>query len=179
LEGAQKGDISIAYYALPMKIVEVLMTLGGFYLNSILPSLSSDFIAGNTSRFSKMISFSLFLLSSAGIYIWISGSLLATQVVHIIANQDYILGTGSNYSSVQVFPIVLLVLVFYFLSLTFTYGLIAAKKQSLLLKINIFVTLINIVGNIILIPHLSFLGSAYVTVLSQAILCILSYIALS
>jgi len=37
LEPKELADTSIAFYSLPMKIVEVLMVLGGFYLNSILP----------------------------------------------------------------------------------------------------------------------------------------------
>jgi len=37
------ADISIALYSLPMKIVEVLMVISGFYLNSILPKLSQLF----------------------------------------------------------------------------------------------------------------------------------------
>lgn len=178
LEWPQQWDISIAYYSLPMKIVEVLMVLWGFYLNSLLPSLSESYTQKNTSRFSQLLSFSVFLLLSWGLFILLSGTLLARQVIEIIANQDYIIGIGSQYSSLSVFPIVLCVLVFYFLSLVFTYWLIAAKKQGILLKINIIVTCINIIGNIIFIPHYSFMGAAYVTVLSQVCLCVLSFFAL-
>jgi O-antigen/teichoic acid export membrane protein len=43
LESPGQANISIALYGLPMKIIEVLMVLGGFYLNSILPSLTQYF----------------------------------------------------------------------------------------------------------------------------------------
>ena len=178
LEGSEKGDISIAYYALPMKIVEVLMVLWWFYLNSLLPSLSESYIQKNFEKYRKLLSFSLLLLLSAGICIWIFSTLFAQQIILIIANQQYILWQGHQYSSLSVFPIVFFVLVFYFISLVFVYGLIAAKRQGELLRINIIVTGINIIWNILIIPYFSFLGSAYITVLSQICLTFLAYLAI-
>jgi len=43
LEPTEKADISIALYSLPMKVVEVLMVIGWFYLNSLLPTLTNLF----------------------------------------------------------------------------------------------------------------------------------------
>jgi len=69
----------------------------------------------------------------------------------------------------------LLSFVFYFMFLLFQYIFIAAEKQSDLLKINIAITLFNIIWNIILIPKYSFLWAWIVTVLSQFLLMILAY----
>ncbi|MDF1682801.1 MAG: hypothetical protein P1U46_03685 [Patescibacteria group bacterium] len=41
--------------------------------------------------------------------------------------------------------VVFIVVIFYFLSLVFIYSLVASEKQSRLLKINIVVTIVNIV----------------------------------
>jgi O-antigen/teichoic acid export membrane protein len=59
--------------------------------------------------------------------------------------------------------------------LVFIYALIATKNQSKLLKINIIVTIINIIWNIILIPYLSFIWAWIVTLISQILLMILGY----
>jgi len=37
LESPEKANISIALYSVPMKIMEVFMLTGTFFLNSILP----------------------------------------------------------------------------------------------------------------------------------------------
>ena len=178
LEPQKTADISIALYSLPMKIVEVLMVLGGFYLNSILPSLTKSFQKWHTQKIQKLLDISLKILLSFGLWIFVFGTLLRENMIRIIANQEYISSTEHMYSSSDVFSIVLAVLLFHFISLIFIYVLIAVKKQSRLLKINIFVTIINIVWNIILIPHYSFLWAGITTVMSQVILLLLWYFSI-
>lgn len=102
------------------------------------------------------------------------GHLFARETIAIIATDEYISPIGHIFNSVQALQVVLAVLLFYFLSLTFIYILIASQRQSLLLWINIIVTIFNIIGNIMVIPYYSFLGSAYITLCSQILLFILS-----
>jgi O-antigen/teichoic acid export membrane protein len=103
--------------------------------------------------------------------LWI---LFRDYIIRIIANDDYIF-TDTLYNSSDAFLVVFWVILFYFVSLVFIYTLVAAEKQSKLLRINIFVTIFNIVGNIILIPKYSFIWAGITTILSQILLCILGY----
>ncbi|MFZ3232379.1 MAG: polysaccharide biosynthesis C-terminal domain-containing protein [Patescibacteria group bacterium] len=66
--------------------------------------------------------------------------------------------------------VVSFVFFFYFLSSLFTYLLIAGGEQKRLLKINAFIATANLVGNLLVIPHFSFIGSACVTLASQILL---------
>ena len=66
--------------------------------------------------------------------------------------------------------VVSFVFFFFFLSSLFTYLLIAAGEQKRLLKINAFIAAANLVGNLAVIPHFSFIGSACVTLVSQILL---------
>jgi O-antigen/teichoic acid export membrane protein len=61
--------------------------------------------------------------------------------------------------------------------LVFIYSLVASQHQNKLLKINIVVTIVNIIWNIILIPKYSFMWAGIVTLLSQILLMILWYFA--
>ena len=61
--------------------------------------------------------------------IFVIGSLFREYTVRIIANESY-LTPEHLYSSADVFPVVLAVLLFYFVSLIFTYTLIASENQS-------------------------------------------------
>jgi len=179
IESPEKADISIALYWLPMKIVEVLMVLGGFYLNSVLPSLSDSFRLSNTKKIAHIIGISLKILISFSLCIFILWSTLSRDIISIIATPEYINPLAHEYSSPFALSLALGVLLFHFISLWFIYVLIANEKQSLLLKINIFITMINIIWNIILIPQYSFIGAAFITLVSQAILmCITAYIIL-
>lgn len=187
LEWPERGDVSIALYSLPMKIIEVLMVIGWFYMTSLLPSLTEFFkpsssvtspLEGGTQVWDKnnLIALSFRILFAGAIMIFSLWVLFRDSIIRIIANEDYLL-TGQAFNSSDAFFIVLAVIVFYFISLVFIYCLVAANQQSKLLKINIIVTLFNIIGNIILIPKYSFIGAGIVTLLSQIFLMILAYFA--
>jgi O-antigen/teichoic acid export membrane protein len=65
----------------------------------------------------------------------------------------------------------------YFVSSLYTYILIAQGRQKIMMYINASIAILNIVGNIIFIPIYSFIGSAWVTLATQVLLLILTYIA--
>lgn len=175
LESPGQADVSIALYGLPMKIVEVLMVLWGFYLNSILPSLSEKFTEKKYTEISHMLWISLKILISFGVLIFILGNIFSHEMISIIATQQYLNPVGHIYNSAQALSISLWVLVFHFISLAFIYILIASERQSILLWINAWVAVFNIIWNIILIPHYSFMGAAIITLISQVILMFVSW----
>ena len=175
LETPEKWDISIALYSLPMKIIEVLMVLAWFYMNSILPTLTQMFEDKKETDANSIIRTSFKLLFSFALGIFILGVLFKNHIIEIISNKSYLFPPNHDYSSADVFVIVLGVIIVYFLSLLFIYIFIAAKKQSTLLKINIFVTLLNIIWNIILIPKYSFVWAWIITLISQIVLMIICY----
>lgn len=175
LESPDKANISIALYSVPMKVMEVFMLTGTFFLNSILPGLSKSFSENNDVEIHRTLKTSyIFLLSWSAIML-IFGFIFKDLMIEIIANSDYLNRDIYQYTSSDAFIIVLLMIVFYFMFLLFQYIFIAAEKQSDLLKINIAITLFNIIWNIILIPKYSFLGAWIITVLSQFLLMILAY----
>ena len=77
-------------------------------------------------------------------------------------------------SAVEALRIVGWIFLVYSLSSLSTYILIAKHEQKKMLSINLIVALINIVGNILVIPYYSFIGSAWVTLASQIILLVLT-----
>ena len=170
LESPEKADISIALYGLPMKIIEVLMVLWGFYLNSLLPTLTEKYKNTDVKALEHIFGLSLKVLLSFGFLIFLLGNLFASEVISIIATPDYLTPSNHLYSSLDAFRVVLAVLLFYFLSLCCIYMLIASERQGILLWVNLAVTLINIIGNIIFIPYFSFMGAAYITLVSQIFL---------
>ncbi len=179
IEPIAVSDVSIALYSLPMKIVEVLMVLWGFYLNSVLPWLTNKYEKWDKNWIQKTLWVSLKVLVSFAALIYLLWNVFSHQIISIIATPEYLTPTLHIYNSVQALNISLWVLVFHFVSLVFIYALIAHERQSILLKVNLVVTLINIVWNILLIPIYSFIGAAYITLISQIILmCICSYIVL-
>ena len=170
LESGEKGDISIALYSLPMKIVEVLMVLWVFYLNSLLPKLSEYSRDGNTQKLYNLFALSFKILLSSSLVLYVLMQVFARDIISLLAHSEYLDSGLHEYSSLDVFWLVFLILVFHFIALLYSYLLIASEKQSLLLKVQLWVTLVNIVWNMLLIPYLSFYGAAIITLITQIFL---------
>lgn len=90
LEPQGIANASIALYSLPMKIVEVLMVLGGFYLNSLLPTLSSAFRESQNEKIQMLYGTSLKVLASFALYLCVMGNLFKTEIVQTLATSEYI-----------------------------------------------------------------------------------------
>lgn len=176
LEPKQIADTSVALYSLPMKIIEVLMILWGFYVNSTLPHLAENFQKNDIQKIHHILNNSFRFLYSFWLICVVLVTVLREHIVDVIANEEYI-NSSFAYSSVDVFPVVIGVAFFYYLSSIFNYILIASKNETQLLKINVGVTLINILGNILLIPYLSFMWAAITTLISQMILMVLWFLS--
>lgn len=174
IEWPKIWDLSIALYSLPMKIVEVIMVIWWFYMTSILPSLTKFFKEKSDLELKKLIQISFKILFSFSVLIFSLWILFRNYLIEIVANKNYLI-TDHMYNSSDAFVIVFAVVVFYFISLVFIYSLVASNNQNKLLKINIIVTLFNIIWNIILIPKYSFIWAWIITILSQILLMILWY----
>jgi O-antigen/teichoic acid export membrane protein len=122
----------------------------------------------------KLIWISFKVLFSVSILIFSLWVLFRDYLIKIIANDDYI-NTTHIFNSSDAFLVVFAVIVFNFLSLVFIYSLLASENQSKLLKINIIVTIFNIVWNILLIPKYSFIWAWIITLLSQILLTFMWY----
>lgn len=175
LEPQSIANHSIAMYSLPMKIVEVLMVIGVFYLNSVLPHLSDAFHQNNLEKTQDLLSKSFLILLSFGMFVFVMWLLFQEHIIRMIATPEY-LKNEVGYSSLDVFWIVLWVLVFYFISSLMNYIFIASKNETQLLYVNAWITVFNILGNILVIPQYSFIGAGIVTLLSQVVLFVTLWI---
>jgi O-antigen/teichoic acid export membrane protein len=175
IEPSSLADLSIALYSLPMKIIEVFMVIWMFFLNSILPSLSEYFKDDNKEKINYLIKNSFRFLFSFSIIILVLWVLFWKDIISIIATNDYLNSKIHNYTSYDAFVVVLFVLLFNFISWLFNYIFIASKNEKILLHINIVITMVNLIWNILFIPKYSFMWAAITTLFSQIILFLLWY----
>lgn len=122
-------DTAIALYSVPMRIVEVIMVLWGFYLNSVLPSLTQSFKNNNIEKFQQLIQVSFKFLFAGWLLIFVLWVLFRENMIEIIANRDY-LDTGTMFNSSDAFLVVFAVVLFNFISLVFIYTLIATNSTK-------------------------------------------------
>ncbi len=170
LESPDIADTSIALYALPMKIVEVGMMYGTIFLNSLLPVLTGAIEKKDTEKI-KSLTWKWFeLLFGFGLAIAWFGFTYATEITRLISTPDFMHTLVMSYSAIDAMRIVIWIFLFYFVSSLSTYIMIARGEQSRMMWINAIVAMINIIWNLIFIPNYSFIGSAWVTLITQILL---------
>lgn len=174
IESSSKSDLSVALYSVPMKILEVFMVVWTFFLNSMLTLFTKSFKEKNYEKLSELVGKSFKILFSMWVCFLTFWALFRDSIITIVANEDYIKWLWHTYTSSDAFLIVLFVMLFYFISSIYNYLLIATENQRKLLNINIFITLFNILWNVIAIPVFSFVWAWIVTVISQILLFILT-----
>lgn len=169
------ADTSIALYSVPMKIVEVGMMFGTLFLNSMLPLFTEAIQKIDKEKLFEYVAkaYKILLVFGVGIasFLFIND----VNVISFIATKEYIEHSKHLYTSLDAMKIVVFIFLFYFLSSLFTYLLIAHDEQKKLLRINLIITLANLIGNLTLIPFYSFVGSAWVTLICQILLLVFTY----
>lgn len=175
MEDRDIADIAVALYALPMKIVEVGMMYGTVFLNSVLPVLTAAIEKKDHEKERKIMRHAFTLLSTAGAGITLVLFLFASSIIQIISTEAYIHTTVMGYTAVDAMRIVVWIFLVYFISSLYTYALIARGEQKQMMYINAVVAVLNIIGNLIFIPMYSFIGSAWVTLVTQVFLLILTW----
>lgn len=170
-------DTSIWLYSVPMKIVEVWMLFWWLFLQSMLPLFTNAIRKKDNNEMKSLVSKSYKLLFAFWIaIIWFS-LVNGYNILSLVASKDYLDHTKYLYNSLDSFNIVVFVFLFCFISSIFTYILIANNEQGRLLKLNFYLTIFNIVWNLILIPHYSFIWSSIATLLSEIVMLTNTYIA--
>ncbi|EKD66024.1 MAG: polysaccharide biosynthesis protein [uncultured bacterium (gcode 4)] len=175
MEPRNIADTSIALYSVPMKIVEVWMLFGWLFLQSMLPLFTNAIKKKDNIEMKMLVSKSYKLLLA--FWIAIIGFSLVNwrEILSLIASREYLDHSKYLYNSLDSYNVVIFIFLFYFISSIFTYILIASWEQGRLLKINFYLTILNIVLNIILIPRFSFVGSSVATLISQVFLVASTY----
>jgi O-antigen/teichoic acid export membrane protein len=175
MERPEIADTAVALYSLPMKIVEVGMMYGTVFLNSLLPVLTTAMEKKDDIKVKKLMRHAFLLLSISGASIAIFLFAFAPWVIQMISTEAYIHTTVMGYTAVDAMRIVVWIFLVYFVSSLYTYALIARGEQKRMMYINAVVAILNIIGNIIFIPLFSFIGSAWVTLVTQIFLLILTW----
>jgi O-antigen/teichoic acid export membrane protein len=173
MEPPDIADSIIGLYSLPMKIIEVGMMYGTVFLNSLLPVLTVAYAEHQNEKARKLIKHAFILLFGGGMIASLVLFFSAEQILTLISSREFIETSIYGHTGVDAMRIVAWVFFVYTISALFTYILIAQNEQKKMLSINLSVAVFNIIGNIIIIPYYSFIGSAYVTLASQILLFIL------
>lgn len=153
------------------------MMFGTLFLQSMLPLFTRAIKEKNKSELDFLVTKSYKILLAFWIAIVWFSIVNWYEILRLVATPEYLDRAINARNSLDSYRITVFVFLFCFISSIFTYILIANNEQSRLLKLNFYLTLINVALNIILIPRYSFIWSSVATLISEIVMLTNTYIA--
>ncbi len=162
-----KSTKDVGVYGLSFKFFDFLIALPLFLSNSLYPILLQN--QKNLRKLKLIIKNYSFVFIFSGIFLIIPFWFLSLLFSFI--NKDFL-------EAVLPFRILLFSLPFFFISSFFQWVLIAFKKQKFLMFVYLLTSLLNILLNLIFIPKYSYLASATITIISEALIVLILLVKL-
>jgi O-antigen/teichoic acid export membrane protein len=162
-----QGQTEVGIYAVAMRVLEAFAIIPLYFMSSVLPVLTRT-LKDNIEKARTIISYSFDFLAAISFPMLTGAVILAYPIVFIVSTPEFLSRIDEGfYGSDIALQILMFALVFQFLSTLFAFILIAADKQGKLLYINAAGVLLNITGNLLVIPIYGFVGAAITSVISQ------------
>jgi O-antigen/teichoic acid export membrane protein len=163
-----KGQEAVGIYTVAYKILEVIAFFGAYFASSLKPTISQN-IEKNKEHVKNVIEKSLSIMLLTSLPLTVICVAFSKEIVLFLSNASFL-----DASSAQM--ILAFTLPFIYFDVLLAEVLIAADRRKLLLKISALVLAFNFIFNLVFIPRYSFMGAAWGTLISEALLFFIYYI---
>lgn len=156
---------SVAVYALPYKVFEVMLVVPTFFMNSVYPVLVNHMIEGE-QKLKKTFTRAIYFLIGSGLAIGLLGIAFSSLAMKILGGEEF-------YQSTGVLNILSGGLFIFYLTSPISWLIVTLGYQKYLPWIYLVSFSFNFIMNFIFIPKYSFYAASWITVLSELIVLIL------
>lgn len=175
-----KGNTDVGIYGVPYKILEIVLLLPSVFIGNVFPILTR-YYHSNDKRLEISFQKTFDFLVIVAIPIVIGLSVLAEPIIKFIAGNDYlsistVVVSGYNITAPRVLMILSISVGVSFVLSIFSNMLTVIGKQRKQVIPLFFITIINIVLNLIFIPHYSYFASAIITFITETLMLVWWYI---
>jgi len=166
-----QGNVAVGWYNAAYRLIDLLQFIPGVYTVAIFPVIS-NFHSSSKKNLELMYKLSFKYLFILGLPIAAITTVLADKIILLLYHSAYT-------ESILALQILIWSIPFMFLAYMSAWMFISINKQNLLLKLTFVGVILNIILNLILIPHFSYIGASLVTVITEIIGLALSFYFLS
>lgn len=159
---AIKGAAAVGIYSVAYKVLEVTIFVGSYFASSLKPMLSKH-IDGDQEALRSVLRKAITIMIAISLPITIVGIVFAQEIIIFLSNADFASGSSALILLALSLPVI-------YLDALLGEVLVAKDARRLLINISIIVLTFNLVLNIIMIPIFSFMGAAFVTLISEILL---------
>lgn len=171
LVGAFSGPEAVALYGIALKIPESLMRLFQAFESVYLPHMSELLSKKKRSEATYLMNYSIKIISFIALIGTIISALCGKDLLRLMFSSKYV-----KASDILIF--LMLAMSFEVIASIFGYALVAHGNPDKPLKANIVTVIINIIGNVLLLPNIGLLGSALSRIVSRFITLPIYYLYL-
>lgn len=167
--GFLKNEKSVGWYNAAYRIADTILTLPSIIIQVSFPTLAKSFLDKDQMR-ETAHSFikTMFYL---GVPIGFGGLIIASPLIYLLYGKDY-------YNSIIPLQILCWNVTIIFMNTSFNRTLTAWNKQRCVLKAISCGALVNLIGNILLIPKYDMIGASVATVLAETTVLFYSFFEL-
>lgn len=168
-----KGEAVTGLYLLSYKIYDNLVLGAAYLMNAFFPILAN--FSGQVSQegqLKNVLQKAFDLLLAMAVFLLVVIFIFAPMIIDWLGGEEF----APSASSLR---ILVLAMVLAYLNHLTGYALVALGRQRVHLKFGLIALFANIILNFIFIPRFSFLGAAVVTVLTEGLIFILTFVFLS
>ncbi len=160
-----KGDAAVGFYSAAYKLIDALSFIPMAFSTALFPVLSQLHISAQDSlKLAYQKSFKYLLL--VGLPIAVATTFVADRIIVGIYSAGFSEATS-------VLRILIWGIPFSFLNWLLWTMLVATNRQGLLTRVTLISMVLNVVGNLLLIPKYSYTGASIATVATIALACTL------
>lgn len=169
-----KSSTDVGIYGPPYKVIEIFILLPGIFMGNVFPIVTA-YIYSQDARLQGAFQKSFDFLIIAALPLIAAVIVLAERVIRIVAGQEFVSAhtigpvLGIPATSVLALQILIIAVGIAYISHLFNYTVIALGKQAKLIGPNIIFVIFNVALNLFLIPRISYIGAALVTVLTEIV----------
>ncbi|MFA7278403.1 MAG: flippase [Candidatus Gracilibacteria bacterium] len=172
-----KGSEEVALYSVGMRLIESLIVISLYFMNSVLPVLTKS-IESRDDKHESIIQNAFDFLAVMGFAIVSGGYVLAYPIIAIVSDPKYLSRFAEGvYGSDIGLQILVFALMFSFINTLFSFVLISVNQQKRLLWINIGAIVVNLIINALVIPQWGFRGAAMTSVIAELYILAATYSA--
>ena len=179
-----KSSTDVGIYGPPYKVLEIMLFLPTIFMGNIFPIITRFYFEKNP-RLNELIQKAFDFLFMMALPIIVGVIFAARPIIEAVAGVEFVNAStvqpflGIPATSVLALQILIIAVGVSFLSHLFGYLAVAFGKQSKLVVPNIIFVVFNIGLNLILIPRFSYIGASIVTVLTESLVLVISWLIMS
>jgi O-antigen/teichoic acid export membrane protein len=158
-----KSQSDVGIYGAPFKILEVLVTFPAMFAGLAVPVLTQAFTQMDYVRFRRVLNKSFDFLAMTALPMIVGTIFIAHSVIDLIAGPDFA-------ESGRVLQVLIVTTGIIFIGNLFGNAVVVVNKQKEILKYYMAIAVISVSGCLLLIPTYSYMGAAWMTVLSQSLI---------